>query len=49
MGSLIIACVVAWILARINGKFCQWFDLIINKEAKYERKAEKFLELIKNE
>lgn len=35
IGSLIVAIVVALIFYRLYGKFCEWVDLIINKEAKY--------------
>jgi len=35
IGALIISIVAALIFYRFYLKICQWFDLLINKEAKY--------------
>jgi hypothetical protein len=46
LGSLVVACTVAYIFYRVYIKFAQWLDVIINREAKYELLEESFLDNI---
>ena len=36
LAELVAMCVFVWIIYRIYSKFCQWIDIVINREAKYE-------------
>ena len=44
IGSLIFAAVLAYIFYRLYVKFCQYLDVVINRESKYEILEESFLD-----
>jgi|24BtaG_2_1085350.scaffolds.fasta_scaffold01399_5 hypothetical protein len=46
IGSLILACVLAYILYRIYIKVAHWIDVMVNREAKYELLEETMLDKI---
>jgi len=49
LGSLIISLVVAWIFFRFYHKFIQWWDILVNRQLKYEVMEESFLHEIAKE
>jgi len=46
LGGLILACTMSYIIYRIYIKCIQWFDVVINKEAKHSILEESFLDKI---
>lgn len=46
IGALIMICTVSYIFYRLYIKICQWYDVIVNKEAKYAILEESFLDKI---
>lgn len=49
MGGLILTLTLAYIFYRFYVKFCQYLDVVINREAKYEILEETFLDKIAKE
>ena len=46
LGGLILFITISYIIYRFYGKLCQFFDIVINRAAKYEILEETFLDKI---